>query len=90
MEPALVINTLGVATDLSILAFAANFIPQDVSGRTIMLISSLESAGTLLGIGILYPIYQWSLQDVSFFAGGVPYYICAVSDTLAPFVLCMC
>jgi hypothetical protein len=51
-----------------------------------MLVSSSESAGTLLGIGILYPIYQWSLhEDISFLAGGLPYYICAVSSRTLSF-----
>ncbi|KAF5266402.1 hypothetical protein FOXYS1_2753 [Fusarium oxysporum] len=74
---ALVINTLGVATDLSLLAFAScNFSSSD-AGTVIMTLASIESAGTLLGIGVLYPIYQWSInEDLPFLAGGVPYYIC--------------
>ncbi|KAL9568555.1 hypothetical protein ACKAV7_007357 [Fusarium commune] len=74
---ALVINTLGVATDLSLLAFAScNFSSSD-AGTVMMTLASIESAGTLLGIGILYPIYQWSInEDLPFLAGGVPYYIC--------------
>jgi len=81
---ALVINTLGVATDLSILAFSTTFVFENVAGRIFMLVSSCESAGTLLGIGVLYPIYQWSLQnDISFSAGGVPYYICAAVYAVA-------
>jgi hypothetical protein len=45
-----------------------------------MTLASIESAGTLLGIGVLYPIYQWSInEDLPFLAGGVPYYICGVS-----------
>jgi hypothetical protein len=45
-----------------------------------MTLASIESLGTLLGIGVLYPIYQWSMnEDLPFLAGGVPYYICGVS-----------
>ncbi|KAI3584601.1 hypothetical protein IWW34DRAFT_685027 [Fusarium oxysporum f. sp. albedinis] len=74
---ALVINTFGVATDLSLLAFAScNFSSSD-AGTVIMTLASIESSGTLLGIGVLYPIYQWSInEDLPFLAGGVPYYIC--------------
>jgi hypothetical protein len=68
-----------------LLAFFANFVPPIVSGRLIMLVASSESAGTLLGTAFLFPIYQWSLrEDISFFAGGVPYYICAVSRLFDP------
>lgn len=77
---ALVANTLGVAADLSALAFSANFFSSGLAGRILMLLSSLESAGTLLGIGILYPIYQWSLEKATTFAGGAPYYVCGVSN----------
>lgn len=46
-----------------------------------MTLASIESAGTLLGIGVLYPIYQWSIkEDLPFLVGGVPYYICGVSS----------
>ena len=55
-DVALVINTLGVATDLSILAFSTTFVSEDVAGRILMLISSCESSGTLFGVGVLYPI----------------------------------
>ena len=43
-----------------------------------MQIASLESAGTLMGIAILYPVYQWSVSQVSL-AGGSPYYVCSVN-----------
>lgn len=74
-------NTLGIATDLSLLAFAADSIPEDAAGRTFMLIASLESFGYLVGVGVLYPIYQWSLEKGSW-AGGTAYYICAVGDLI--------
>lgn len=63
---------------MNLLAFLANFVPNKAAGQIIMLIASLESAGTLVGVGIIYPIYQWSMNQASL-AGGVPYYICAVS-----------
>lgn len=45
-----------------------------------MLIASIESFGTLAGVGALYPLYQLSLRDsLPFLAGGIPYYICGVS-----------
>jgi hypothetical protein len=43
-----------------------------------MLIASLDYLGTLLGVGILYPVYQWSMRKESWTAGSM-YYICAVS-----------
>lgn len=86
---ALIINTLGVATDLNLLAFLANFVPDKTSGQVIMLIASLESAGTIAGVGILYPIYQWSMNQESL-AGGTPYYICAVSFSLSLFSSLFC
>ncbi|KAF5236318.1 hypothetical protein FANTH_11270 [Fusarium anthophilum] len=74
---ALVTNTLGVATDLSLLAFASCSFSSSDAGTVMMTLASIESAGTLLGIGVLYPIYQWSInEDLPFLVGGVPYYIC--------------
>ncbi|KAF5546224.1 ent-kaurene oxidase [Fusarium napiforme] len=74
---ALVINTLGVATDLSLLAFASCGFSSSDAGTVMMTLASIESAGTLLGIGVLYPIYQWSINEgLPFLVGGVPYYIC--------------
>ncbi|KAK7588876.1 hypothetical protein V3481_007889 [Fusarium oxysporum f. sp. vasinfectum] len=74
---ALVINTFGVAIDLSLLALASCSFSSSDAGTVMMTLASIESAGTLLGIGVLYPIYQWSInEDLPFLAGGVPYYIC--------------
>ncbi|KAG4263285.1 hypothetical protein FPRO03_09592 [Fusarium proliferatum] len=74
---ALVINTLGVATDISLLAFGSCGFSSSDAGTVMMTLASIESAGTLLGIGVLYPIYQWSIkEDLPFLVGGVPYYIC--------------
>lgn len=74
---ALVINTFGVATDLSLIAFTSCGFRSSDSGTVMMALASIESAGTLLGIGVIYPIYQWSInEDLPFLVGGVPYYIC--------------
>ncbi|KAL5585222.1 hypothetical protein FOVSG1_014611 [Fusarium oxysporum f. sp. vasinfectum] len=74
---ALVINTFGVAIDLSLLALASCSFSSSDAGTVMMTLASIESAGTLLGIGVLYPIYQWSINEgLPFLAGGVPYYIC--------------
>ncbi|RYC63532.1 hypothetical protein CHU98_g2666 [Xylaria longipes] len=78
----LVINTLGVATDLALLAFAADVVTEDLASCFFMTIASLESAGTLVGIGLLYPLYQLGLYDDTLF-GGIPYYICAGLFTIA-------
>lgn len=74
---ALIVNTFGVATDLSLLSFASGLPLDDISGRAYTFIASLESFGTLVGIGILYPIYQAFLDD-STISGGTPYFICGV------------
>ncbi|PVH84337.1 hypothetical protein DL98DRAFT_85772 [Cadophora sp. DSE1049] len=73
---ALVINSLGIANDFSLLAFVSEVAPVSIAGRTFMLIGSLESLGSLIGVGVLYPVYQWSLTKESW-AGGSAYYICA-------------
>ncbi|KAI3316734.1 hypothetical protein HD806DRAFT_527656 [Xylariaceae sp. AK1471] len=72
----LLINTLGVATDLSLLAYATDAITEDMASYFFLTIASLESAGTLIGIGLLYPLYQLCLDNDTLF-GGIPYYICA-------------
>ena len=74
-------NTLGIATGMSLLAFAADGNPKSATGRIFMLYASLESPGSLIGIGVLYPIYQWSLTKGSW-AGGTAYYICAMRLSL--------
>jgi hypothetical protein len=47
---ALIINTLGLGTDLALLIFLANLVKDELAGRVIMLTASLESAGSLAGI----------------------------------------
>ncbi|KAJ2895035.1 hypothetical protein MKZ38_006990 [Zalerion maritima] len=75
---ALVINTLGCAMDICLLAFCATTLAgnSNVAGRALMGIASVESLGTLLGIGTLYWVYQWSLGYAGQWLGGLPYYLC--------------
>ncbi|KAI0521657.1 hypothetical protein F5B22DRAFT_546077 [Xylaria bambusicola] len=73
----LVINTLGVATDLALLSFAADAVPESIASFFFMTIASIESAGTLIGIAVLYPLYQMFLDDNTLL-GGIPYYVCGV------------
>ncbi|KAI0423866.1 hypothetical protein F5Y09DRAFT_173480 [Xylaria sp. FL1042] len=81
----LVINTLGVATDLALLAFAADIVPDEISSSFFLVIAFIESAGTLIGIAVLYPLYQRFL-DTNTPLGGIPYYFCAVRiyENLSP------
>ncbi|KAJ9413562.1 hypothetical protein QL093DRAFT_1106157 [Fusarium oxysporum] len=85
---ALIINTIGVVTDLSILAFASTLLKRRDAGSLLMLIASIESFGTLAGVGALYPLYQLSLRDsLPFLAGGIPYYICGTLYAVAAVIL---
>lgn len=86
MFKGLVINTLGVATDLGLLAFAADTVPEAIASCFFMAIASLESAGTLIGIAVLYPLYQLCLYNDTL-VGGIPYYFCAVCIYALP-LLC--
>ncbi|EGU87158.1 hypothetical protein FOXB_02336 [Fusarium oxysporum f. sp. conglutinans Fo5176] len=71
------LRSITTAIDLSLLALASCSFSSSDAGTVMMTLASIESAGTLLGIGVLYPIYQWSInEDLPFLAGGVPYYIC--------------
>ncbi|KAI0202874.1 hypothetical protein F4808DRAFT_60979 [Astrocystis sublimbata] len=72
----LLVNTLGVATDLALLAFAADVVPTDIASCFFLAMAQIESAGTLVGIWALYPLYQLSLDDKTLL-GGAPYYVCA-------------
>ncbi|KAI3338074.1 hypothetical protein F4824DRAFT_461073 [Ustulina deusta] len=72
----LIINTLGVAIDLALLAFAADIVPENIASCFFMAMASIESTGTLIGIAVLYPLYQRCLDDDTL-VGGMPYYICA-------------
>lgn len=79
---ALTINTLGIAMDASMFAFVADFVDERLSARSFMLLASLEGLGSLIGIAILYPIYQWGLEKEGYLEGAA-YYICSVSVNLA-------
>ncbi|KAI0532099.1 hypothetical protein GGR58DRAFT_517978 [Xylaria digitata] len=72
----LMINTLGVGTDLALLTFAADALPEDIGGYLFMAITLIESVAMLIGIWVLYPVYQFCLDDHTPL-GGTPYYICA-------------
>ncbi|KAI0857417.1 hypothetical protein F4860DRAFT_489578 [Xylaria cubensis] len=78
----LVINTLGVATDLALLSFTADVVTDDLANCFFLTIASIESVGTLIGIFLLYPLYQLGLDDKTLF-GGIPYYLCAGLFTIA-------
>ncbi|KAG4257591.1 hypothetical protein FPRO03_13853 [Fusarium proliferatum] len=85
---ALIINTFGVVTDLSILASVSTLLGRLDAGPVLMLIASTESLGKLVGTGALYPLYQLSLRDsLHFLAGGIPYYICGSLYAVAAFIL---
>ncbi|TXC01897.1 hypothetical protein FocTR4_00008987 [Fusarium oxysporum f. sp. cubense] len=71
------LRSITTAIDLSLIALASCSFSSSDAGTVMMTLASIESAGTLLGIGVLYPIYQWSINEgLPFLAGGVPYYIC--------------
>ncbi|TRX91122.1 hypothetical protein FHL15_007910 [Xylaria flabelliformis] len=72
----------GVTTDLALLSFTADVVTDDLANCVFMTIASLESAGTLIGILLLYPLYQLGLHDKTLF-GGIPYYLCAGLFTIA-------
>jgi hypothetical protein len=57
---ALVINTLGAATDLSLLYYVIDLRPQSkhARARIFALMASLESHNSLIGAVLLYPVYQ--------------------------------
>ncbi|KAI0808811.1 hypothetical protein GGR55DRAFT_185902 [Xylaria sp. FL0064] len=82
----LVINTLGVATDLALLAFVADIVPDEISSSYFLAIASIDSAGTLIGISALYPLYQRFLDDNTLF-GGLPYYLCAGLFTISGIIV---
>ncbi|PCD21387.1 hypothetical protein AU210_016352 [Fusarium oxysporum f. sp. radicis-cucumerinum] len=76
---ALIVNTVGVVTDLNILTFVTTLLKHDDAGPTWMFIGSIQSFGILVGTGALFPLYHWSVRDgVPFLAGGLPYYFCGV------------
>ncbi|KAF5234158.1 hypothetical protein FANTH_12260 [Fusarium anthophilum] len=85
---ALIVNTVGVVTDLSTLTFASTLLKPDDADSILMLIASGESFGTLVGIGALYPLYHWSIRDgLPFLAGGLPYYTCGMLYAVVALIL---
>lgn len=76
---------LGIATDLSLLAFLASQITNDFAIRIVRLVASLESAGNLVGIGIMYPIYQWSVGYTLLAEWDPLIYLCCGSFSKVPF-----
>lgn len=51
-----------------------------------MLIAFLEHLGTLLGVGVLYPVYQWSMRKESWIAGSAYYIYAALYASVAGFI----
>ncbi|KAF5253165.1 hypothetical protein FANTH_1919 [Fusarium anthophilum] len=80
----LIINTFGVSSNLSLLCFAANRLSSSEVGPALMSVALFESAGSLIGIPLIYPIYQWSIDEKTpFYAGGLLYVLCGVSANLS-------
>ena len=71
--------------DLSAYSFIVGFVPENLVGRYFQLVASLESFSALIGIALLYPIYQWGLAKGGC-AGGSAYYICAVRALIPQFL----
>lgn len=67
--------------DLTVLRYVSDSMPRHVAGRSLMGIGSVQCLGTLIGVGVIFPVYQWSISNSGWIAGS-PYYICAVG-TLA-------
>ncbi|KAI3571988.1 hypothetical protein IWW34DRAFT_708994 [Fusarium oxysporum f. sp. albedinis] len=77
----LIINTLGVSSNLSLLCFTANRLPSSAVGPVLMSFALSESVGSLVGIVIIYPTYQWSIDEKTpFYAGSLLYVFCGVSS----------
>ncbi|EGU83136.1 hypothetical protein FOXB_06350 [Fusarium oxysporum f. sp. conglutinans Fo5176] len=73
----LIINTFGVSSNLSLLCFIANRLPSSAVGPVLMSFALSESVGSLVGIVIIYPAYQWSIDEKTpFYAGSLLYIFC--------------
>ncbi|KAJ0127750.1 putative Sel1-like repeat-containing protein C1B3.10c [Fusarium oxysporum f. sp. albedinis] len=78
----LIINTLGVSSNLSLLCFTANRLPSSAVGPVLMSFALSESVGSLVGIVIIYPTYQWSIDEKTpFYAGSLLYVFCGLNYT---------
>ncbi|KAJ4125161.1 hypothetical protein NW765_015551 [Fusarium oxysporum] len=76
----LIINTFGVSSNLSLLCFIANRLPSSAVGPVLMSFALSESVGSLVGIVIIYPTYQWSIDEkTSFYAGSLLYVFCGLN-----------
>ncbi|KAI3565715.1 hypothetical protein IWW34DRAFT_908718, partial [Fusarium oxysporum f. sp. albedinis] len=76
----LIVNTFGVSSNLSLLCFVANRLSSSAVGPDLMSFALSESVGSLVGIVIIYPAYQWSIDEKTpFYAGSLLYVFCGVS-----------
>lgn len=76
----LIINTFGVSSNLSLLCFTANRLSSSAVRPVLMSFALFESVGSLVGIVIIYPAYQWSIDEKTpFYAGSLLYIFCGVS-----------
>ncbi|EWY79279.1 hypothetical protein FOYG_17542 [Fusarium oxysporum NRRL 32931] len=87
----LIINTFGVSSNLSLLCFTANRLPSSAVGPVLMSFALSESVGSLVGIVIIYPTYQWSIDEKTpFYAGSLLYVFCGVSVNLSQSSISSC
>ncbi|EWZ78063.1 hypothetical protein FOWG_17614 [Fusarium oxysporum f. sp. lycopersici MN25] len=76
----LIINTFGVSSNLSLLCFIANRLSSSAVGPVLMSFALSESVGSLVGIVIIYPTYQWSIDEkTSFYSGSLLYVFCGLN-----------
>ncbi|KAK2670067.1 MFS transporter superfamily [Fusarium oxysporum f. sp. vasinfectum] len=79
----LIVNTFGVSSNLSLLCFVANRLSSSAVGPDLMSFALSDSVGSLVGIVIIYPAYQWSIDEKTpFYAGSLLYVFCGVSVDL--------
>ncbi|EGU83137.1 hypothetical protein IWW34DRAFT_811300 [Fusarium oxysporum f. sp. albedinis] len=84
----LIINTFGVSSNLSLLCFIANRLPSSAVGPVLMFFALSEGVGSLVGIVIIYPTYQWSIDEkTSFYAGSLLYVFCGLVTSLCEHVV---
>ncbi|EXK25755.1 hypothetical protein FOMG_17607 [Fusarium oxysporum f. sp. melonis 26406] len=87
----LIINTFGVSSNLSLLCFTANRLPSSAVGPVLMSFALSESVGSLVGIVIIYPTYQWRIDEKTpFYAGSLLYVFCGVSVNLSQSSISSC
>lgn len=87
----LIINTLGVSSNLSLLCFITNCLPSSAVGPVLMSFALSESVGSLVGIVSIYPTYQWSIDEKTpFYAGSLIYVFCGVSFNVSHTSISLC